>query len=294
MKFGLLTVRSWASLALLSLTAAATGTSVAEEVAPRIQWQSRYSEAMEQAKREEKMLFVHFHPAGKPQEDVFERWASQTTDFEQIRDEIVFCQIPVDLKATVDGETIRLIDHPAFAEMNGRPGVAMIDLVDAESDTYGDVVSIYPVTESRRLEPQVVNHLVNLPQGTLTQRTLTLAVCLHRERPKSVLGQWHPELAAETQSHSNHQARIRLQGHHNWGNRFNRIIGRLGGGLSAQEVCAESWPGQGLMDAAEECVSSWRSSSGHWGAVSARQSAFAYDMKRGSNGVWYATGIFAR
>jgi hypothetical protein len=28
--------------------------------------------------------------------------------------------------------------------------------------------------------------------------------------------------------------------------------------------------------------------------VRSRQSFFGYDMKRGRNGVWYATGIFAR
>ena len=136
--------------------------------------------------------------------------------------------------------------------------------------------------------------MVQLPAGSLTQRSLVLAVMLHRERPQSVNAEWHPTLASEVESHSLHQARISLQGHHNWGSRFQRINSRLGNGMLAQEVCAESWPGQPLMDAAEECVNSWRQSSGHWRAVSGRQRLFAFDMKRGSNGTWYATGIFAR
>jgi len=57
-------------------------------------------------------------------------------------------------------------------------------------------------------------------------------------------------------------------------------------------VCAESWPGQGLLRAALECVRCWRLSPGHWRAVSSRSDAYGYDIKRGSNGVWYATGIF--
>ncbi|HJT35965.1 MAG TPA: hypothetical protein VJ783_28310, partial [Pirellulales bacterium] len=39
-------------------------------------------------------------------------------------------------------------------------------------------------------------------------------------------------------------------------------------------------------------VDSWRHSSGHWSAVYHRQPRFGYDMKRGVNGIWYATGLF--
>ncbi|MCX7429404.1 MAG: hypothetical protein NTW96_27740, partial [Planctomycetia bacterium] len=66
---------------------------------------------------------------------------------------------------------------------------------------------------------------------------------------------------------------------------------RLARGISAREVCAESWPGERLVEAAIECVRCWRLSSGHWNAVRSSQRVFGYDMKCGANGVWYATGI---
>jgi hypothetical protein len=72
--------------------------------------------------------------------------------------------------------------------------------------------------------------------------------------------------------------------------RFQRIVGRLRGG-APREICAESWPGQNLIEAALECVHSWRTSSGHWSALRYRNRSFGFDMKRGNNGVWYATGI---
>jgi hypothetical protein len=59
------------------------------------------------------------------------------------------------------------------------------------------------------------------------------------------------------------------------------------------EVCAESWPGQGMIDSCIDCVDSWRHSSGHWQGVSRRHRAFGYDIRRGRNGIWYGTGIFA-
>jgi hypothetical protein len=49
----------------------------------------------------------------------------------------------------------------------------------------------------------------------------------------------------------------------------------------------------GLVAAAIDCVHSWRQSSGHWSAVRSRHRFYGYDMKRGSNGIWYATGIFS-
>ena len=99
-------------------------------------------------------------------------------------------------------------------------------------------------------------------------------------------------LAREAQSHSSYQARIRNQGHHHWDGRFHRINRRIPGGLLAQEVVAESWPGEGLLEACIDCVDSWRQSPGHWSAVSSHQPVYGYDIKRGANGIWYATGIF--
>lgn len=136
--------------------------------------------------------------------------------------------------------------------------------------------------------------MLDLPPGTLTQRTLIYAVRTHPERPESTDGQPDPYLFDEAESHSEYQARIRLQGHHAWESRFHRINARLPAGCLASEVCAESWPGQGLLESAIECVRCWRFSSGHWSAVRQRHQVYGYDMKRGDNGVWYATGIFGR
>ena len=48
-----------------------------------------------------------------------------------------------------------------------------------------------------------------------------------------------------------------------------------------------------MLDSCLDCVDSWRHSSGHWQGVSGRHRAFGYDIRRGGNGIWYGTGIFA-
>jgi hypothetical protein len=185
-----------------------------------------------------------------------------------------------------------LLDHPAFAEMHHAPGLAIIDMSEPDGPLYRQVVSIYPFTHGP-ISVEKLAVMLALPRGTLTQRTLIFAVRTHPELPASTAGQFSQFLARETENHAAHQASITLQGHHNWNTRFHAINAELPGGLAAREVCAESWPGQNLLEAAEECVHSWRQSSGHWDAVSSRHVLFGYDMKRGRNGIWYAAGIFA-
>jgi hypothetical protein len=126
----------------------------------------------------------------------------------------------------------------------------------------------------------------------LTQRTLVFAVRIHPEKPASTVGDLHPVLVEEAKTHAGYQAAIQVQGHHHWDARFQRLAGLLPFGLRGKEVCAESWANERLVDAAVDCVDSWRQSSGHWEAVRASHPVFGYDMQRGANGIWYATGVF--
>jgi hypothetical protein len=261
--------------------------------AAEIKWEKDYGQSMELAKKSERWLCVYFYDDASDH-DFWNRWVElEQEEFSKLASQFVFCRVPTDQQESVNGEPLRLLEHEAFREMQNSTGIAIIDCVNEERVTFGEVVSVFPRSSTRALSPSVLQKLFRLPQGTLTQRSLTLAVSLHPDQPKSIQGTWHTALATAAESHSVNQANLRRQGHHQWNQRFQELMQQLGGGLNPQEVCAESWPHQNLMDAAEECVSSWRHSSGHWQAVSSEQAAFAYDMKRGSNGIWYATGIFA-
>lgn len=119
---------------------------------------------------------------------------------------------------------------------------------------------------------------------TITQRYMADAVA----RKIKHTGRFHSGLAGFAESHSQHQADIEKQGHHNWDTRFRQLLKKYG---VATEVCAESWPGQRLKEACDECVRCWSLTS-HWNVVSAKHTGYAYDIKRGANKVWYATGLF--
>jgi hypothetical protein len=269
-------------------------------------WQSDYYEAYRIAQRDKKLLLIYFdpHPPIRTTEmatgitdDAIDRTLAATEDRERLAD-YVFARLPLDVTIAEDKKLVRLVDHPAFADIRNGGGLAIIDLAHPNTPYYTFVVSVLPLTNGKyyRFHPEYVPVLLDLPEGTLTQRTMIFAVRIHPESPASTRSKESPVLSDEASSHSRYQAQIGVQGHHQWASRFQRIISRLlGRGTPAlpKEIVAESWPNQNLIDSCIDCVDSWRQSSGHWAAVKSPHDSYGYDIERGSNGIWYATGIFA-
>ena len=193
----------------------------------------------------------------------------------------------------VDKEIV-LLQEPAFYEMLNTPGIAIIDYEHRNAEFYGDIVSVFPFLDKKPYSVEHTRVMLSLPPGTVTQRSVIFAVRVHQDHPKSTNGTLSDYLLGESNASSAYQAKIHLQGHHNWESRFKRINTHLPGELWASEVCAESWPGQHLLESAIECVRCWRYSEGHWSAVVAEHPYYGYDMQLGTNGIWYATGIFGK
>jgi hypothetical protein len=280
------------SLRVFVLTGCLVGAEAVMASAEPQTWLTDYAKAMTQAKQEGKMFVILFCASGDASR--CDCLAKNVLDDLRVRTKLqgyVRLRVPLDATIRKNGKPLVLIEHPAFDEMLGKQGIAIIDYAHKGAEYYDTVVSCFPVLGDEPYSVEKVLAMLNLPPGTLTQRTLIYAVRIHPDHPASTNGDLDPNLVDEACGHSIYQARIRLQGHHNWEMRFQRIRGRLHG-LMASEVCAESWPGENLLQAAIECVRCWRLSSGHWSAVRARQRFYGYDMRRGSNGVWYATGIF--
>jgi hypothetical protein len=275
----------------------APATAQPAKLAEMPKWLTDYSDAMNKAKADRKMLLVHFCQSGDPNCAAIER----TLVSPQLRGKVqnyVLARVRTDATIDQQGRPTRLLAHSSFSELRGGPGLAVIDMAHRQQPYYGRVVSAVPTVGGRyyQFRPEHVAAVLDLPPGTLTQRTMIFAVRTHPERPASTYGEADPVLIDEARSHAEHQARIRNQGHHGWGSRFQRIIGRLSGRGrygAPVEIVAESWPNQDLNDACVDCLQSWRQSSGHWRNVKTHHASYGYDIRRGANGIWYATGIFA-
>ena len=257
-------------------------------------WFTSYSAAVSEALSRRCMLLVWFqNPAHAETNAGFDARVLNDPAIRDLVAKTVAVRLPLDAKVQVGGKPVTLLEHPAFAEMLGGSGLAMLDMTDSAGSQHRRVTSVYPFT-GQYISKSHLAVLLTLPPGTLTQRTMIFAVRTHPEQPASASSELSSLLLTEAASHSAHQASILLQGHHNWDSRFHSINARLPPGHVATEVCAESWPGETLVQAAQECVHSWRQSPGHWSAVRERHALFGYDIKRGTNGIWYATGIFGR
>ena len=281
------------ALALLALPFVfAPSDGAAEE--PSSRWHTDYRTAVSAAKDGSRMLLIYFHKSGKGNlRDAFKAQVLEHPSIVESLRKFEVVKLPTDYEIRTGGKQIQLMNHSSFSEMHHNVGVAIVDYQDPDDRLYGRVVSQFPFTIRRRLDRKQLAVILDLPRGTLTQRTLIFAVRTHPECPASSNGVLDPVLTEEATRHAEYQARTQVQGHQNWDARFQRISGKMPGGLIAKEVCAESWPGDTLVDAAVECVDSWRHSAGHWGAVRALHDRFGYDLKKGANGVWYGTGIFA-
>jgi hypothetical protein len=263
----------------------------------QVVWGDNYRTGMDQAKADRRLALVWFSGETASFDDNIERLVSEHPPLaDKLQSAFVPIRVPLAKLREQDkgevGPAGRLVDHPAFAELRGQPGLAIVDYREESGPHYGMVVSVYPFAEGP-LSAGDLAALLDLPAGSLTSRTLVFALRTHPDHPESTWADDHPVLADEASRHAAHQARIRLQGHHGWEHRFHAINARLPAGHVANEVCAESWPGQTLVAAARECVASWRQSSGHWSHVSRPAAYYGYDMQRGANGTWYAAGIVA-
>ncbi len=281
--------------------AAETEAAVAAEVAEAEQvevagldWYVDYYAAYRAAADEERFLLINVLPA---ETSAAQQGAEQTIAADaNLRDQlskVVRLRVPMDATITVEGETKPLLSFASFAELNRGPGWLLIDLRNKDQEYYGYTVSVLPYASGKyyHWRPDYLSVTLSVPAGTLTQRTMIWAVRIHPEAPQSTWGYQHPALINGATHQASYQADVGQQGHQNFETRFHSLSAAAGSSVS--EVCAESWPNQNMIDSCLDCVDSWRHSSGHWRGVSGRHRAFGYDIRRGRNGIWYGTGIFA-
>jgi hypothetical protein len=258
-----------------------------------VEWRTDYNAAYRAAKNHKRMLLINFTPsADTPMQRSAEEYMAQKNLVDRL-ERVERLRVPVDAQIKVNGQSQKLLSFPSFAELQNGPGFVLLDLQHVGQPYYGCPVSVLPYTSGKYYHWQNshLHVMLDLPAGTLTQRSMIFAVRIHPEGPASTHGMLHPTLASGAASHSNYQASLGVQGHHHFESRYHQLSGAAGGSVS--EVVAESWPGQNLIDSCIDCVDSWRHSPGHWRGVAGRHRAFGFDIRRGRNGIWYGTGIFA-
>jgi len=256
-------------------------------------WHTDYDRATRLAMKEKKDLVICFRKDARLDKVL------RDSEVQERLSRFVCLQLPEDYQ--YKGQ--RLLDHPALSEMLGRPGLVVISYHDINLPFYQEAVSIHPFMRSRygwvpEYGVNAVCTILDMPgEATLSQRSMIYAVSVHPERPRSIFARLNQAFLDHAQRHSRRQADMQHQHHADIIAASHRFQEEVGEYMMASEVVAESWGnfvgGENVLEAAFSCVDAWRHSSGHWGAVSRDHAYYGYDIARGANGTWYATGIFA-
>jgi hypothetical protein len=258
-------------------------------------WHADYGQARAQAIKDKRDLLIYFRDDAGRLDDVL-----ADPEVKKALGQYVCLRVPESYQL----KSKRLLDYDALGEMMGKPGLAVVSYHDKQLPFHEEVISAHALVPSHYgwvpdYGVAQVRTILDLPpKATLTQRSMMYAVCVHPEQPRSVHGHCHPAFLGHAQRHSARQAEMRHQHHADIIAASSHLQGEVGEAIGgASEVVAESWGrvvgGENVLEAAFSCVDAWRHSSGHWGAVSRAHRYFGYDIARGANDTWYATGIFA-
>ena len=270
-----------------------------------IYWETDYENARDMAKLSSRSLLIylcadseteiHEDVAALPVVSACRQFNTVVLDDIFVRSGLcryVLLKLPMDATITgEDGMATTVYSLPGFEHMVGHPGLIEIDFEHRDKPYYGEVVGILPFLRGVCPTMEQTETFLDLPPGTLTQRTLTYAVRIHPDKPLSTDGEPVSIVVQMAAEHALFQAERNILTHQNFGVRSSKAQAVLGSGMPA-EICAQTQSGLGLFEGAISAMRAWRYSSGHWSIAKRTHRYYGYDMERGKNGAWYAVGFF--
>ena len=275
-----------------------------------IDWEFDYEYAMATAKQSSRRLLVYLYAddetgipdalAALPVVAACEKFDTVVLDDDFVRSGLcryVLLKLPMDAKITDESgdesdDEMSVYSLLGFEHMVGHPGLLVIDFEQRAASYYGEVVGILPFLHGITPTTEQTEIFLELPPGTLTQRTLTYAVRIHPGNPLSADGEPAPAVMQAATDHAEFQAARGILGHYNFGSRSYRVQEAMGESGSPAEICAQTQIGLGLFEGALSAMRAWRNSSGHWSIAKKFHRYYGYDMVRSKNGAWYAVGFF--
>jgi len=153
----------------------------------KVTWHTDYGHAMKLAERQGKMLLVFFSCAKNDSQ--CRRLARETLDAPQVRRKLqdyVCVRVSLKEKIVTGGKEMVLLKHPAYAEMLGKPGVAIVDFASKAKDgslSFEELTGgTFSITNGGVFGSLLSTPILNLPQSAI------LGMLKVQERPIAVDG----------------------------------------------------------------------------------------------------------
>ena len=256
-------------------------------------WHEDYLAAYQEATDQRKPLLMVFTDPAEPDSSASMTSSFADTQTGALLDGFVRVTMPINTAApsqTPGDFPTLLLEHRSFRHLGVRAGIAIVDLSDPDSGNYARVVSALAAPEGGRYSRDALRSLLELPTGTISQRTLLLT--LRSSLPDSVFsrGTFSAELNSLANRNSRFMAHYEQVGAYEASERTTAVVQRFGADAKLRELFFASEPGATLQDASEQAVQSWLKSEQDFTGLSNNGTGFGIELFQSpSSGRWFAT-----
>ena len=245
------------------------------------EWHQDYLAAYQQAIQDKRMLVMLFRDSANPDSSESRTSGFGAEELQPLLDNYVRVSLPISAIApSSDPNTpsTRLIEHRSFRHLRGQASIAIVDLTDAQGPNYGRVVSALPLPADGRYSPEVLGNLLQLPTGSVGQRSIVLAVRTGLSGENFTSG----EPSSQLQQLANRNARLMAQadqvGSYEQAQRVTSIRESFGDGVNIGELLFATEGTASVQEAAIQAVTKWMQSPEDRRVLT--QPSFAYEIGR--------------
>ncbi len=258
-------------------------------------WHQDYLAGYQQAMQAKRPLLMQFRDISEP--DVSESRIAGFGDpeLQPLLENFVRVSMPVG--ATVPGQTpgqapSRLLDHRSFRHLNGKAGVVIIDLTEPNAPNFARVVSALPLPPDGRFSPEILGKLLQLPAGSIGQRSLLLAIRTATSAPDFTVGEQQPLLDQLANRNARLMAQAEIVGSYDQGARVAAITDAFGTGAKIGELLYATDGSTTVQEAAISAVRKWLSTPADKALMSQPATAFGIELFQSQTSQrWFATCV---
>lgn len=259
------------------------------------QWHQDYLAAYQQAIQDKQMLVMLFHDASNPDLSETRTSGFGAENLQPLLDKHVRVSLPINFVAPgtePNAPVTRLLEHRSFRHLRGQAGVAIVDLTDAQGPNFGRVVSALPLPSDGRFSPEVLETLLQLPTGSIGQRSMILAVRTGVTGDNFTTGEANSQLHQLANRNARLMAQAEQAGSYDQAARVTAIRESFGDGIRIGELLFATDGPTTVQEAAIQAVSKWMQSPEDRRVLNGSSFAYGIELFQSPTSQrWFATCI---
>jgi len=269
--------------------------STPQKIVGHRQWHQDYLAAYQQAIQDKQMLVMLFHDASNPDLSETRTSGFGAEDLQPLLDKHVRVSLPINFVAPSTEPNVpatRLLEHRSFRHLRGQAGVAIVDLTDAQGPNFGRVVSALPLPSDGRFSPEVLETLLQLPNGSIGQRSILLAVRTGVTGDNFTSGEAHSQLHQLANRNARLMAQAEQAGSYDQASRVTAIRESFGDGIQIGELLFATDGPTTVQEAAIQAVTKWMQSPEDRRVLTGSSFAYGIELFQSPTSQrWFATCI---